>query len=217
MIFSILILAVSLSLDAFGVGLAYGIRKIRVPTLQKMIICFFSITYAAVALIIGKWMFEILSQEVAKYIGVGILTFMGGWIIIHSLFKKDGKEIGNEDTELYEKTLIKIVIKSLGITVSVIKNPESGDIDKSGVIDIPESLLLGLALSVDAIGVGIGSALTGFHSMIIPFAVGVFQLMFLYAGLYIGRLFGETNKISQKVLSTAPGLFLICLALIRLK
>lgn len=213
---SIILLAVSLSLDALGVGLTYGLRKIKVPLSSKLIICFFSILYAGAALLAGRSLSTIISPDISKLIGVIILLGMGIWIILQALFKKDNGSLPADDYIGKERTLLKIVIKSLGITIKVIKNPGEGDLDKSGTIEISESILLGLALSVDAIGVALGSALAGFHSMFIPFAVGLCQLIFLYTGTFLGERFSLVQKINKRFVSAFPGILLIILALIRI-
>ena len=209
MIFSIIVLAISLSLDAFGVGIVYGVKQIKIPLPSKLIICFFSILYAGIALVIGKSLSGILSPILAKLVGITILGLMGVWIIIQAILKE-------KTSNSTDETLWQVAIKSLGITIQVIRNPMEFDVDKSGAIDTPESLLLGLALSVDAIGVGIGSALTGFYSPVIPFAIGLFQLVFLYIGTYLGDKVTLLNKINKTVLALLPGVLLIFLALIRI-
>ncbi|HYF75084.1 MAG TPA: manganese efflux pump, partial [Candidatus Nitrosocosmicus sp.] len=91
-----------------------------------------------------------------------------------------------------------------------------GDIDKSGEIDVSEAVLLGLALSVDAIGVGIGCSLTGFHSVYIPLFIGLFQFMFLYTGICIGKRFLIFERLNRKMISLVPGILLIFLAIMRI-
>ena len=54
MVFSIFLIAISLSLDAFGVGITYGIRNVRIPLVSKMVICFMSVLYSGLALIAGS-------------------------------------------------------------------------------------------------------------------------------------------------------------------
>lgn len=216
MVFSILILAISLSLDAFGVGLVYGLRKIRIPLIPKLIICLFSIFYAGAALIIGNSLSNLLPTFASKLIGVTILIVMGCWIIVQALLRKKEEPATSPMKNTTDKTLFKFGIKSLGITIQVVRNPAKGDIDDSGIIDIFEALLLGLALSVDAIGVGIGSALTGFHSMFIPIAVGLFQLGFLYVGTHLGGKVVAIGRINKKFISILPGLLLVSLAIVRL-
>ncbi len=217
MILSVIILAVSLSLDAFGAGIAYGLRKIRIPLVSKLVICLFSVFYSGAALAIGSSLSSVLPPYVSKLVGVLILLSMGIWVIFQALLRnEDGG--GLEECKINtDETLFQIAIKSLGITIKVIKNPMEGDIDRSGTIDVAESFLLGLALSIDAIGVGIGSALTGFNSVIMPFAVGFFQLFFLYAGTSLGVKFAVSDRINKKLLSLLPGILLIFLAIVRIR
>ncbi|MGI6777971.1 MAG: sporulation membrane protein YtaF [Acetivibrionales bacterium] len=217
MIFYIIILAISLSIDALGAGIIYGMRNIKIPFISEITICVFSIVYTSIALIAGKSLYNALSPLISRAIGVIILTAMGIWIVVQSLLKED---INNRKSRAKaakdRETLFKLVIKSLGITIQVIKNPARGDIDKSGIIDIKESLLLGLALSVDAIGVGIGSVLAGFRSALLPLMVGLFQLIFLYSGACLGKKFSSVGKANRKALSLLPGFILIFLAILRL-
>jgi putative Mn2+ efflux pump MntP len=245
MVFSICILAISLSLDALGVGIAYGLRKIKIPLLSIVFICMLSILYSAMAIYFGKYLYSIIPPKVSKLIGIFILLIMGCWIILQGLIKnkstdiedeaiekieidiKDEENIDNnldtgsnlnitKKTHIKNEELLKIAIKSLGITIQVLRDPSNCDIDKSGIIDLKESLLLGLALSVDAIGVGIGSALSGYHSVFLPFTVGLFQLILLYVGTYLGKRITAMGKFKEKVIAVAPGILLIVLAIIRI-
>lgn len=216
MIFSILLIAISLSLDAFGVGITYGIRKVRIPLVSKLVICFMSVLYSGLALIAGKAVYGILPPQASRIAGTVILASMGVFIILQTVLKK-GESVAGKPRQDEKRTLLKIAVKSLGITIQVIRNPDEGDIDRSGIIDIREALLLGLALSVDAIGVGIGSALAGLGSLWIPFAAGIFQMLLLYAGTCLGARLSESSRLNKTVLSVVPGILLISMALIRIR
>jgi putative sporulation protein YtaF len=211
MIFSVLLLAISLSLDALGVGVVYGLRRIKIPLVPKLVICFFSLFYSGMALLAGRSLSFLLTPLLAKGIGVIILISIGSWIIIQAFLKKEIQNLKNEKQITKKTTLIKIVIKSLGITIQIIRNPSECDIDRSGSIDLKEALMLGLALSVDAIGAGIGSGLAGLHSMLIPVIIGLFQMLFLYAGTFFGEKFVLLEKINHKIVSLLPGILLIFL------
>ena len=222
MFFSITILAFSLSLDALGVGIVYGLRRIKIPLIPKLVISFFSILYSGLSLGIGSSLAKKFPGSVSKLFGVAILIILGIWYITQAWFRKANNPIpesisAKKNILISEaKTLCKLVIKSLGITIHVIRNPVEFDIDKSGSIDIKESVLLGLALSLDAIGVGIGSGMIGFHSSLIPFLVGLFQFIFLYVGANCGEKFALSLKANERLLSFLPGILLIILAIIRI-
>lgn len=219
--FPIIILAISLSVDALGAGIVYGMRKIKLPFVSKVIISLFSIMYSGLALWLGKIIAACLPPLTSKWIGVSILLAMGFWIIIQSYRKPKTDESSEAihkpvSSGKSEETLIRIAIKSLGITIQVVRNPYEVDIDRSGIIDPREALLLGLALSVDAIGAGIGSAMVGFYGISVPFLIGLFQIIFLYIGSRIGEIVLKL-PIHEKVLTYTPGLLLIFLAFLRLR
>jgi putative sporulation protein YtaF len=215
MVFTIVALAISLSLDSFGVGIAYGIRKVNIPLVSKLIICLFSIIYSGLAIMLGRFMYTALPPIISKIAGVTILSCMGIYILVQALTKTEK----TPQAPLEEKTDLQpgASKKAPGMTIRVLKDPEEGDLDKSGVIDIRESLLLGFALSIDAIGVGVGSALAGLGSAIIPFAIGLFQLLFLYAGILLGKKAAGLERLNKKAVSLAPGLLLLMLAVLRIR
>lgn len=216
MIFSLFLISISLSLDAFGAGITYGIRKVHIPLASKLVICFMSVLYTGIALVAGKAVNGLLPPEAARIAGTIILAMMGVLIILQAVLKK-GERISDKPYIEEKGTLLKIVVKSLGITIQVIRNPDEGDLDRSGIIDVQEALLLGLALSVDAIGVGIGSAMAGIGSLWIPFAAGLFQMLFLNAGTRLGASLSNSSRLNKKVLSVVPGILLITMALIRIR
>lgn len=214
MAFTIAALAISLSLDSFGVGISYGIRKVDIPLVSKLIICLFSIIYSGIAIVMGGFLYTALPPAVSRIAGVTILSGMGIYILLQALLKAE-KSPGAEVRESRPR-LPQTSKKAPGMTIRVLKDPEEGDLDESGVIDIRESLLLGLALSIDAIGVGVGSALAGLGYAVVPFAIGLFQLMFLYAGIFLGRKAAGLERLNKKAVSLAPGLLLLMLALLRI-
>ena len=217
MLYSLLLLAISLSMDAFSAGLVYGLRQIKIPLPSKLMIAMFSVIYTGAALFAGKGLSKVVPFSVSKKIGVSILIMMGIWIIIQALLKNSQDHSVHTETETTSpKTLLKIGFKSLGITIHIFKNPVEFDLDSSGTIDIAESLLLGLGLSLDAIGVGIGSALLGFHSFFIPFTVGLFQWLSLSFGAYLGKKFALNFTPNQKWFGLISGILLLFLALLRI-
>ncbi len=216
MVLSVILIAVSLSVDAFVAGIAYGIRKVRIPLVSKLVICFMSVFYSGFALIAGRAVYRILPEAVAGLAGTVILAAMGLVIILQAILKKENGA-SDKSTCVKKETLVQIAVKSLGITIQVIRNPHEGDIDRSGSIDLREALLLGLALSMDAIGVGVGSALAGIGSFWIPVASGIFQMLLLYMGTRIGSKLGDSTRLNKKVVSVIPGILLITLALVRIR
>lgn len=214
MLYSILLLAISLSMDAFSVGLVYGLRQIKIPLPSKLIIATLSVIYTSSALFVGKKISRFVPFSFSKKLGVSIFVIIGIWIILQTFLRNC--QSNSEIETPTPKTLLKIGLKSLGITIHIFKNPIEFDLDSSGSIDPVESLLLGLGLSLDAIGVAVGSALLGFHSFFIPLAVGFFQWVSLSFGSYLGEKFAVSSNPNQKWLGLIPGILLLFLALLKI-
>ena len=216
MIYAVILLAISLSIDALGLGVSYGMKGIRVPVFPKVLICFSTVIYAFAGLAIGKELLHIFGMNIANMIGVFILIFIGIFMILKSRKSNRNIEDKIKNTTEQQRKLLEIAIKSIGITVMVIKNPVAGDIDNSGVIDIKEAILLGIALNMDATAACIGSTMIGFSSLLIPIFIGVVQMLFIGGGLFIGKAMADRKVINEKLISIIPGLILISLGVMRM-
>lgn len=209
MLINIIALALSLSIDSFGIGMSYGMRKIKVPFSAAVILSVMAFSFSGLSILAGSILLKILPPLAAKLIGVSILMFMGVWIIIQG-FRKKSPDVPKED-----KTILNLIIKSLGITIKIIRTPESCDMNHSSEIEPSEALYLGFALSIDSIGAGIGTAIIGLNTMLMPFCVALFQLLFLFGGLEAGKKLILT-KINNKLCIIISGGILICVGFIRL-
>ena len=85
---SLLILAFAVSLDGFGVGVMYGLRKIRIPLLSIGIISLWSGIIIYSSMQIGVLMSSFMSPLVAKRIGALILIGIGIWALVQTRQQK---------------------------------------------------------------------------------------------------------------------------------
>ena len=97
----------------------------------------------------------------------------------------------------------------------IIFDPIPFDFDNSRGIDLKEAFILGLALSLDSICVGIGSSIGGFFSFSFPIFVAIFQVTFLNVGTFLGKKIATKFEISETYLKFLSGLFLIIFAIIK--
>jgi putative sporulation protein YtaF len=195
-----ILLAVVLSIDGFGVGLSYGIRKIRVPFLPIMLIVFCSVLAMAFSIFAGQLVAGFIPYRLAGFLGGTILLLVGFWQLIEGLKKYKDNPV-----------LVSIKLKTLGLVLQIIHEPESADIDKSGDINYKEALLLGIALNIDVIGVGLGAGVAGYSFILVPFAT-IAILLALYLGLNIGEK-SAAGFLGRKGY-IIPGLVLILLGLV---
>lgn len=74
-------LAIAVSIDSFGVGIAYGLRKITIPIHSMIIISLCSGAVIWLSMQAGGWLSQYLSITIAGRIGASILIAIGVWAL----------------------------------------------------------------------------------------------------------------------------------------
>ena len=206
-----ILLAISLSMDALGIGISYGLRGVKVPNLPKIIISFISLLFTAIAIGIGNVIVLFLPDYLAKLVGSGMLAVLGAVILIQAAGKNKKTESADEKTE----KVWNLNLKPLGIIIKIIHAPVSCDVEKSSSIGIKESIYMGVALSIDSFGAGISSAVSGVNDFFVPIMVGLCQFVFLSLGIFCGQKLTSFKKIDSKIFVMLSGALLIILAVVR--
>ena len=209
MLFNYLILALSVSIDSFGIGITYGLKNTIISKSAKIILFFLSITITGLSLCFGNILNQILPSYFTNLIGSLLLVGMGLWIIYQSFNHTKNITYSKQS----EEKIYQFFIKFLGITIQIIRNPISSDLDCSKKIDVKEALYLGIALSLDSICVGICSSVIGFNSAIFPLLVALFQLFFLSIGRFLGVRIASVCKIPENIWNILSGILLICIGI----
>lgn len=210
-IWGIALLAVSLSMDALGIGISYGVRGIRITRATKWIICAVSTAIMAASILLGSLILMVMSAQTAKWVGFLMLCALGLFFIAQGLFRRPDKPRAKPKKE----TILNLMIHSLGITITIMRNPITCDFDQSKELDAFEAVYLGVALSIDSFGVGVSSAISGLNSMAVPVAAGICQLLFLCLGALLGGRIAGLCKVGAHVWNILSGVLLILLACLR--
>ncbi|AZU63583.1 sporulation membrane protein YtaF [Neobacillus mesonae] len=205
-LFSLLILAFALSLDSFSVGLTYGLRKMVMPLKSVLIIATCSALSMLIAISIGHGLERVLSPRLTASLGGLILIALGAGVL-YQFFRPDKeKEVLKQ-----EKTIVNFEIRSLGLAINILKKPMSADFDQSGTITGIEALMLGLALSLDSFGAGIGAAMLGFSPIYLAAAVAVMSSLFVLMGIKSGRYLHRFEWVQR--FTFLPGILLIIIGI----
>lgn len=204
---SLLALALAVSLDSFGVGLTYGLRKMKMPFRSLLFVAGCSACSILIAMAFGTWIQTFLSRQVAESLGGIILILIGAWAL-YQVFRSPQEE---EKQQHSDQVIINLEIKMLGIIIRILRKPTTADIDNSGTITGREAILLGIALSLDAFGAGIGAALIGFSPIWMALSVALMSALFVKFGMKSGFLFADAKWM--KKLSFLPGCILILLGI----
>jgi len=221
---SLLLLSMAVSLDGFGVGITYGLRKIRIPVVSVLIISVCSGLIILLSMMVGVALSSWLSPRGASALGAVILIGIGGWALIRFLQnrQKDNEEpsAGAPEAEaqpsppIQKRALITLELRRMGIIIQILRTPSAADVDRSGIITTGEAFLLGIALSLDAFGAGIGAALVGYSPVITAVLIATTSGIFLWLGMRVGFLVAGMQWVRR--LSILPGIILIIMGIMKL-
>ena len=114
----------------------------------------------------------------------------------------------------YDEKIYSFFIDFLGITIKIIKNPTSSDLDSSNSIDSKEALFLGFALSLDCFCIGACGSVLGVNSLLFPLLIAVFQLVFLSIGNLLGKKLHGLSHLPDNVWSIISGILLILIGVL---
>ncbi len=208
------IFAIALSLDGFGVGLSYGMRKIRIPWKSLLIISIASALALAFSMIAGQIIASFLSKGIASFLGGLALILVGGWLLLQGWSQRLAPKDSSDPCNIDALTVFKFHIPSLGLVISILKEPSKADFDESGTISVNEAIFLGFALAMDALGAGLGAAMMGFSPWFTPFVLSGAKFILVSLGLYLGSHFIVDRF--RKNLGLLPGMIIIALGIIQL-
>ncbi|MGG4220432.1 MntP/YtaF family protein [Paenibacillus jamilae] len=257
---ALLLLAFALSLDSFGVGVTYGLRKMKIPLLSIAIISVCSGLVIGISMQLGALLSRVLSPVYTTVFGAVILICIGCYSLIQALQRKEDLteetaevprdlhlaeqvDPGNisalaekksaEDTNTesltssekglsseaslelqQERTLFSLEFRKWGLVIRILRSPSAADTDRSGSISATEAVWLGIALSVDAFGAGLGAAMLGFHPLSTALAITLFSGVFLIAGMKAGFFLSAFRFM--KALGVLPALLLIMMGILKL-
>ncbi|WP_409302111.1 sporulation membrane protein YtaF [Peribacillus sp. SCS-155] len=203
----LLFLAFAVSIDSFGVGLTYGLKKMKISVASIAVIACCSAISLGVSMTIGEMISRFFSAVTAEKIGGSILIFIGCWVV-YQYFRPE-----KQMEEKHEKTLINLEIKSLGLVINILRKPLTADFDKSGAINGIEAFMLGLALSLDAFGAGIAAAMIGISPIILSIISASMSGLFIWGGVQSGKLLAENHLIRK--ITFLPGVLLIIIGVIK--
>ncbi len=168
--------AVSSSLDNLGVGLSYGIRGIRVGVLPNLIIAVICFLFSGTGILFGQWLSKAFPGMVSAVVGAFILTVIGLRIVLLAMPRKP-----SASPEVKEDQSGSVSLKGL------LQHPEKADKDQSGSIGIGESVVLGIALSANAVTNGLSAGLMNLSPLAISLTAAQGSFLTIWIGVAIGR------------------------------
>lgn len=185
------------NLDNLGIGVSYGLQKIRIPFLSNLLIAAMSLLATALAMITGTFLSQVF--PLANLIGALLLIALGIWIAFGKILHR------NLSPFIYNRS------KIIRFLIDMINNPEKADRNTNGVISLNEAIIVGISLSLNCIVTGLGAGLSGLSVIPVTISVFVFSLITLFVGYELGtqanswRL-GHLSQIISGILLVAIGI-----------
>ncbi|NRV14874.1 putative Mn2+ efflux pump MntP [Clostridium beijerinckii] len=87
LILSALLFSLSSNLDNLVIGIAYGIKKIRIGTAANLIVALVTSTGTFLSMLLGIYVSKFLPSFLSNSLGAGIIIILGLYFVIQSIFK----------------------------------------------------------------------------------------------------------------------------------
>lgn len=156
---SALLFSISANIDAFVVGLSYGIKKQRIPVLTNLLISLITFAGTLLSLWVGLRAAALIPVAVSQIAGSTLLILLG----LYYCFKYHLERLCKKD-----------------------KGADSLSAQAKSVLTGKEAAFLGLTLTVNNAGMGIGASFAGIHFLLTSFLTLFFCGFFLLTGNRIG-------------------------------
>lgn len=178
---SVILLSIAANLDNLSIGLAYGIRKVRIPALSNLIISSVSGLFTMITCFAGGLLGGVMPKSLGGILGGSMIGVMGIWVIAGYVIDQKKKA---PPTELKPKASDN---PHDGEFLEILQHPDKADTDYSGDISVKESVVLGIALALNCLATGLGAGMVGLNVIGITLATIVFSFFTIYFGLLIGK------------------------------
>ncbi len=158
-IISALLFGISANIDAFVVGFSYGVKRQGIPFLTNLIISLITFLGTLVSISLGTAASAFLPGGSTKIAGSLLLILLGLYYCIKFILEK---------------------VRAQGSDKAALSSQSKNRLSKK------EAAALGLALTVNNAGMGIGASFAGIHFLLTSLLTLFFCGFFLFTGNRIG-------------------------------
>lgn len=200
-IYSILIpaflLSLSACLDNIVVGIAYGMKKVKIGLGSNLLIAIITSCGTLISMLFGRLIAKIIPVFIAQALGAAMIILIGLYFILEYFIKKNRKD----NTSMDE------------IVDDIVETTDCDQIKSccnSQRIGIRETIMLSFALTINNLGIGISASLAGVNivaTVILTFVISILTIILGVMMGYnvIGRLFGKYASLVSGILMIILG------------
>lgn len=228
------LLAIAANVDNFAVGIAYGLKKIKIGLSTNLFIGFISALGTYLATAVGEDIGKSLDIHVANLLSSAVLVAIGVWVIRQALKqerKRTRMRLAMERVKISVESKFSspssrsVIEGSPGIMTeqfsqeiirefsyaTYIENPAKADIDRSGYIDVRESIALAFGLTFNNLGSGVGAGISEVNLVAMTLFTFAFSVMAIMSGYLLGDR--STSRLPSLWAGTISGSLMITIGI----
>lgn len=227
---SAFLLSTTSNVDVLAVATAYGVKKVKIGTWSNILIAVVSTGGTVLSMAVGASISRYLPGVVANFLGSAVLIAIGLcgiWDTLErerkrtrskSTRKKMTRELvaaGVYSPDFFQETAQGTSLSSQDYSEkpladliedfsyeSFLENPEKADKDRSGHLDVKESISLAFGLTINNLGGGVGAGISGLNIVFTAVLTFVFSILAVVGGYFLGdRLTANMTSIWTGIIS----------------
>ena len=214
MFFLMFFLALTMSVDDFSVGVAYGLFNIKMPIKTLIITVLGSVTSTWSVMLLGKFIFTNMPSYITGWASAIVLWCVGCKMLYNGFKEKDDsiEYVKNHPITLNSSKLASIweaYVRDNGLGIDNIKYVKNHPLTLNGSKSVSswETYVVGIGLGVNDFAEALGLALAGFPIVLAVILLEVAEMIALLSGNYLAFK-GFSKKVSGKLV-IIPGILLI--------
>lgn len=185
------------NLDNVVIGIAYGIKKIKIRISSNLLIALITTLGTLLSMTAGKLIAGFMPLYMSNVIGAFIIIVLGFYFLTQSLLNL---KCPTETNELALKDVKEAAHYA-----------ETSDKDKSGDLNLKETFFVAMGLTINNLGTGIAASITGVNIQITVLFTFILSLVMMSVGRSIGH--NVLGKVLGKYAPMISGILLIILGL----
>ncbi|MDU2893507.1 MAG: sporulation membrane protein YtaF [Clostridium butyricum] len=197
---SALLYSLSSNLDNLVIGIAYGVKKIKIGLISNLIIATVTSIGTLISMSVGKFISDFLPTSLTNMLGAVIIMLLGLYFLIQSILKLIPKSYSNS-----------LALKNVD---EIMDYAEKSDSDNSGTLNIKEAFVVSLGLMLNNLGTGLAASITGVNVSITVICTFILSIALLMLGKSIGH--NVLGSICGKYAPLISGVLLIILGIFEL-
>lgn len=197
---SALLYSLSSNLDNLVIGIAYGVKKIKIGLISNLIIATVTSIGTLISMSVGKFISGFLPTSLTNMLGAVIIMLLGLYFLIQSILKLIPKSYSNS-----------LALKNVD---EIMDYAEKSDSDNSGTLNIKEAFVVSLGLMLNNLGTGLAASITGINVSITVICTFILSIALLMLGKSIGH--NILGSICGKYAPLISGVLLIILGIFEL-